>query len=149
MRLSTRSRYGVRLMLALAANKQKKPVFLKDIANSEEISEKYLSQIIIPLKGKGLVTTFRGAHGGYLLSRPASEITLRDIVEPLEGDLSLVDCVTNPGVCGRANECATREVWDELSSLLLNFLETVTLEDLMKKSSKITKSYMSKSDYSI
>lgn len=149
MRLSTRSRYGVRLMLALAANKQKKPVFLKDIANAEEISEKYLSQIIIPLKGKGLVTTFRGAHGGYLLSRPASEINLRDIVEPLEGDLSLVDCVTNPGICDRANECATREVWDELSSLLLNFLETVTLEDLIKKSSKITKSNMSKSDYSI
>lgn len=149
MRLSTRSRYGVRLMLALASNKQKKPVFLKDIAHSEEISEKYLSQIIIPLKGKGLVTTFRGAHGGYLLSRPASEITLRDIVEPLEGDLSLVDCVTNPGICDRANECATREVWDELSSLLLNFLETVTLEDLIQKSGKISKSNMSKSDYSI
>jgi Rrf2 family protein len=136
-------------MLSLAGNKQKKPVFLKDIAHSEEISEKYLSQIIIPLKGKGLVTTFRGAHGGYLLSRPASEITLRDIVEPLEGDLSLVDCVTSPGICDRASECATREVWDELSSLLLNFLETVTLEDLIKKSSKISKSNMSKSDYSI
>lgn len=149
MRLSTRSRYGVRLMLALAGNQQKKPVFLKDIANSEEISEKYLSQIIIPLKGKGLVTTFRGAHGGYLLSRPASDITLRDIVEPLEGDLCLVDCVTNPGICSRANECATREVWDELSSLLLNFLETVTLEDLINKSKKITSLHKSGSDYSI
>ncbi len=149
MRLSTRSRYGVRLMLALAANKQKKPVFLKDIANSEEISEKYLSQIIIPLKGKGLVTTFRGAHGGYLLSRPASEISLREIIEPLEGDLSLVDCVNNPGVCDRANACASREVWDELSSLLLNFLDTFTLEDLIKKSSKITNHNSFKTDYSI
>jgi len=149
MRLSTRSRYGVRLMLALAVNKQKKPVFLKDIAHSEEISEKYLSQIIIPLKGKGLVTTFRGAHGGYLLSKPASEISLREIIEPLEGDLSLVDCISNPGVCDRANACATREVWDEMSSLLLNFLDTFTLEDLIKKSSKITISNMSSSDYSI
>jgi Rrf2 family protein len=149
MRLSTRSRYGVRLMLALAVNKQTKPVFLKDIANSEEISEKYLSQIIIPLKGKGLVTTFRGAHGGYLLSKPASEITLREIIEPLEGDLSLVDCISNPAVCDRANACATREVWDEMSSLLLNFLDTFTLEDLIKKSSKIANTNKSKSDYSI
>jgi len=149
MRLSTRSRYGVRLMLALAVNKQKKPVFLKDIAGSEEISEKYLSQIIIPLKAKGLVTTFRGAHGGYLLSKPASEISLRDIIEPLEGDLCLVDCVNNPGVCDRSNECATREVWDELSSLLLNFLDTFTLEDLINKSKKIINSHKSGSDYSI
>jgi len=149
MRLSTRSRYGVRLMLALAVNKQKKPVFLKDIAGSEEISEKYLSQIIIPLKAKGLVTTFRGAHGGYLLSKPASEISLRDIIEPLEGDLCLVDCVNNPGVCDRSNECATREVWDELSSLLLNFLDTFTLEDLINKSKKITNSLIHGSDYSI
>jgi len=149
MRLSTRSRYGVRLMLALAENRQKKPVFLKDIASSEEISEKYLSQIIIPLKGKGLVTTFRGAHGGYLLSRPASEISLREIIEPLEGDLSLVDCVGNPGVCDRSNACASREVWDEMSLLLLNFLDTFTLEDLIKKSGKITKSNTLKSDYSI
>ena len=149
MRLSTRSRYGVRLMLALGANKLSKPLFLKDIASSEEISEKYLSQIIIPLKAKGLVTTFRGAHGGYLLSRPASEITLRDIIEPLEGDLSLVDCVGNSAVCGKANECATREVWDEMSSLLLNFLDTFTLEDLIRKSGNIKSSQKSGSDYSI
>ena len=136
-------------MLALAENKQKKPVFLKDIANAEEISEKYLSQIIIPLKGKGLVTTFRGAHGGYLLSKPASEITLREIIEPLEGDLNLVDCVNNPGICDRANACATREVWDEMSSLLLNFLDAFTLEDLIKKSNKISNFNKSNSDYSI
>ncbi len=149
MRLSTRSRYGVRLMLALAVNKQNKPVFLKDIASSEEISEKYLSQIIIPLKGKGLVTTFRGAHGGYLLSRPASEITLRDIIEPLEGDLNLVDCVGNSSVCEKSNECATREVWGEMSSLLLNFLDNFTLEDLIKKSGKIKNSQKTGLNYSI
>ncbi len=134
MRLSTRSRYGVRLMLSLAMNEKKNPVFLKDIAHSEDISEKYLSQIIIPLKAKGLVTTYRGAHGGYLLSRPSSKITLRDIIEPLEGDLSLVDCVQSPTICDRAGACATREVWNEMSSLLLNFLDTFTLEDLINKS---------------
>ena len=149
MRLSTRSRYGVRLMLALAMNNRKGPAFLKDIASSEEISEKYLSQIIIPLKASGLVTTFRGAHGGYLLSRPATEITLRNIIEPLEGDLSLVDCVHNPGICNRAISCATREVWDEMSVLLLNFLDTFTLQDLIKKSGRLKKSFASAPDYSI
>lgn len=132
MRLSTRSRYGVRLMLVLGSSDSKKPLFLKDIAASEEISEKYLSQIIIPLKAKGLVTTFRGAHGGYLLSRPASGIKLREIVEPLEGDLSLVDCVGNPNVCGKSTACVTRDVWEGMSTLLRDYLEGITLEDLIR-----------------
>lgn len=149
MRLSTRSRYGVRLMLALAMNKSKEPVFLKDIANSEKISEKYLSQIIMPLKAKGLVATFRGAHGGYLLGKPASEITLRNIVEPLEGDLSLVDCVGNPGICDKSTVCAAKQVWDEMSSILLGFLDTFTLDDLIKKSSKIKNAEKAISDFSI
>ena len=149
MRLSTRSRYGVRLMLALGLNDKKEPVFLKDIAHSEGISEKYLSQIIIPLKAKGLVTTFRGAHGGYLLSRPASEIKLRDIIEPLEGDMSLVDCVNAPDICGKSTECVTREVWTEMSLLLLNFLDTYTLDDLVKKYKKKKESCSSSTDYTI
>jgi Rrf2 family protein len=133
MRLSTRSRYGVRLMIALALNSGGAPRFLKDIARSEDISEKYLSQIIIPLKSHGLVTTFRGAHGGYLLGRPAAEITLRDIIEPLEGDLGLVDCVANAGVCDRSSECVTRGVWTEMSALLLGFLESISLDELTKR----------------
>lgn len=120
-------------MLSLGLSEKREPVFLKDIARSEDISEKYLSQIIIPLKAKGLVTTFRGAHGGYLLSRPASEIKLRDIIEPLEGDLGLVDCVGAPDICGKSTECVTRDVWNEMSSMLLDFLDSFTLEDLIKK----------------
>jgi len=133
MKLSTRSRYGVRLMLALGVSESRNPVFLKEIAASEDISEKYLSQIIIPLKAKGLVTTFRGAHGGYLLSRPASEIKLREIIEPLEGDLSLVDCVGNSDICDKSVACVTKDVWDQMSFLLREFLDSVTLEDLVKK----------------
>ncbi len=102
MKLSTRSRYGLRLMLALGSKEKKGPIFLKEIARSEDISEKYLSLIIMTLKSKGLVSTFRGAHGGYILGKPASEIRLIDIIEPLEGDLCLVDCVNKPGICERA-----------------------------------------------
>jgi Rrf2 family transcriptional regulator, cysteine metabolism repressor len=133
MRLSTRSRYGLRLMLSLGINEKRGPIYLKDIARSEEISEKYLSQIIIPLKAKGLVNTFRGAHGGYLLSRPASQIRLSEIIEPLEGDLGLVDCVNNSDVCGRSTECVTREVWCDMSAMLMEFLSSLTLEDLIQK----------------
>ena len=133
MRLSTRSRYGLRLMLSLGISQKREPTFLKDIARSEEISEKYLSQIIIPLKAKGLVNTFRGAHGGYVLSRPASQIRLREIIEPLEGDLGLVDCVNNSDVCNRSTECVTREVWCDMSTMLIEFLGALTLEDLIQK----------------
>jgi len=133
MKLSTRSRYGLRLMLALGASEKKGPVFLREIARAEGISEKYLSQIIIPLKAKGLVTTFRGAHGGYLLGRPASEIRLREIIEPLEGDLCLVDCVANATLCGRSTECVTRDIWKGMDTVLTEYLDSVTLEDLVQK----------------
>src|SRR4030042_540461 len=95
MKLSTRTRYGVRLMVALALNYGKDPVFLKDIAKGENISEKYLSLIIIPLRGVNLVNSVRGAHGGYNLSKEPSQITLKEIVDVLEGECSLVDCVKN------------------------------------------------------
>lgn len=149
MKLSTRSRYGLRLMLALALNKNKKPIFLKDIARAEEISEKYLSQIIIPLKARGLVNTFRGAHGGYVLSRSASKIKLLDIIEPLEGDLCIVDCVKKPDMCSRSTECVTREIWDEMSVLLTGFLEKLSLEDITEKYKNKTGIAQNSGDYSI
>ncbi len=131
MKLSTRSRYGVRLMLELALNYGKGPIYLKDIARSEEISEKYLGQIIIPLKSSGLVNSTRGAHGGYLLSRPPSSITIRDIVDVLEGGLSLVECVQNPSQCTRINICVSRNVWAALENKINETLQSVTLEDLI------------------
>ena len=149
MKLSTRSRYGVRLMLSLAVSDTGNPVLLKDIAASEGISEKYLSQIIIPLKGRGLVSAFRGAHGGYLLSRPASDIKLREIIEPLEGDLSLVECVGSPNICGRSVLCVTKEIWDKMSLLLADFLDSITLEDLAKTYRGKRESLTDSVDYSI
>jgi Rrf2 family protein len=131
MKLSTRTRYGVRLMVVLARNYGKGPVYLKDIANEEEISEKYLSQIIIPLRGIGLVTSSRGAYGGYVLSKPASEIRLREIVEVVEGDC-LVDCVKNPSFCSRAETCATRDVWDLLGEKISETLDSITLDQLLE-----------------
>ncbi len=134
MKLSTRTRYGVRLMLELARNKGNGQIFLKDIAHEEEISEKYLSLIIIPLKSAGLVNSMRGAHGGYTLARDPSEITLKEIVDVLEGDTCLVDCVKNSSTCSRAETCASRDLWSIVSDGISRTLGSVTLADLAKMS---------------
>ncbi|MFH1079226.1 MAG: Rrf2 family transcriptional regulator [Pseudomonadota bacterium] len=132
MKLSTRTRYGVRLMLALARTYGRGLVFLKDVAKGEEISEKYLSQIIIPLRGAGLVNSNRGVHGGYTLARSPAEITLRQIVEPFEGDC-LVDCVNNPASCPRVLTCASRDVWKLLGGEITETLNGITLEQLLHR----------------
>ena len=119
-------------MLELALHYEQGPVFLKDIAKNEEISEKYLSQIIIPLKAYGLVNSFRGAKGGYVLSRPPSQITLKAIVEILEGGLDLLECVGNASVCGRVSKCVTRDIWSLLGQTISNTLGAITLQDLVR-----------------
>ena len=132
MKLSTRTRYGVRLMVVLAHNYGKGPVFLKDIAKGENISEKYLSLIIIPLRGVNLVNSVRGAHGGYKLSKEPSQITLKEIVDVLEGDCSLVECVKNPSTCERSPICATHDVWAMIGEKISETLRSVTLDQLVK-----------------
>ena len=132
MELSTRSRYGLRLMLELASNKKHEPMLLKDIARRQDISEKYLSQIVLSLKNKGLVNTYRGAHGGYLLGKPAEEVSLQEIVETLEGSLSLVPGVRDSNNSKNSIESVAQNVWSNMSSLLTNYLKEVTLADLVK-----------------
>ena len=137
MRLSTRARYGTRLMLELALNFKKGTIFLKDIARKEEISEKYLSHLVIPLKASGLVSSSRGAHGGYMLAKSPSQITLREIVQTLEGSISFVECVKNPSICSRVSKCATRSIWEKLDEKISDELSSVTLEDLVNSQKEI------------
>ena len=133
MRISTRARYGLRLMLDLAIKHGKGPIFLKDVSRSQEISEKYLGQIIMPLKAAGLVQSFRGAHGGYTLRRDPDKITVREIVATLEGDLNLVDCVTKPSSCERFPGCVTQQVWCQVAKAVMDTLEAITLAELVKR----------------
>ena len=137
MKLSTRSRYGVRMMLDLASHFGGKPVFLKDIAAREKISEKYLSLIVIPLRSAGLIRSIRGARGGYVLARDPKDISLRNIVEAVDGETCLVNCVRNPETCDRASTCPTRDLWTFLGTRINETLESVTLAQLAK--SKATK----------
>jgi len=133
MKLSTKGRYGVRLMLDLAEHCDLGPVFLKDIAERQGISEKYLWQLISVLKNAGLVNSLRGAHGGYLLAKPSSEITLKDIIFVLEGQICLVDCLDAPSQCKRAEMCVTRDVWREINDTISLTLEGLTLAKLVEK----------------
>jgi len=139
MKLSTRARYGVRLMLALAENYTKEPVYLKDIARQEDISEKYLSLIIIPLRNIGLVTSIRGAYGGYNLAKDPKEINLKEIVDVLEGDCSLVDCVKDPSSCPRASACVSHDVWAIIGEKISETLSSITLDKMVRMNQKKVK----------
>ncbi|OPY06115.1 MAG: HTH-type transcriptional regulator CymR [Syntrophaceae bacterium PtaU1.Bin231] len=129
MKISAKARYGVRLMMVLARNYGSGPIFLKDIAKKEEISEKYLGQIVIPLRGAGLVLSSRGAHGGYMLAREPSEINLKQIVDILEGDC-LVRCIKDPSACTRVRTCASRDIWMLLGGKISETLGSVSLAEL-------------------
>jgi Rrf2 family protein len=138
MKLSTRARYGVRLMIVLALNYGKGPVFLKDIAKGENISEKYLSLIMIPLRSSGLVNSIRGANGGYILARAPAQINMKEIVDVLEGDSGLVDCVKNPSTCQRVPICVSRDVWAMIDGKISETLTAITLETLVKMNQEKT-----------
>jgi len=133
IRISTKGRYGTRVMLDLAINYGKVPILLKNIAQKQEISEGYLEQIIPSLKAAGLINSSRGAHGGYTLAKPPSKITLKEIIAALEGSLALSECIKTPQVCSRAGFCVTRELWDEISEKMINTLDSKTLQDLVNK----------------
>lgn len=134
MKLSTRARYGVRFMVSLAERFDENPSFLKDIATEQGISEKYLSLIVIPLRSAGLLLSTRGAHGGYSLARSPEKITLKEIVDALEGEPCLVDCVKEPSVCSRTDICPTREIWRTVGEKIAETLGEVTLDSLVARS---------------
>ena len=120
-------------MLELALHYGEGPVLLKDIAERQGISEKYLWQLINPLKTTGLVNSLRGAHGGYVLGKSPEAISLKAILQVLEGPLCLVDCVDNPSLCNRANSCISRDVWGEASKNMQQTLEDTTLAAMVEK----------------
>ena len=133
MKLSTRARYGTRFMFDLARHYGEGPIYLGDIARRQEISEKYLGNIVRPLKNAGLIRAQRGAHGGYMLSRHPGHINLFEVVRAVEGPLSLVECITDPEVCSHSNACIHRDVWNEVHQSIVRTLTSITLYDLVEK----------------
>ncbi len=134
IRLSTKGRYGTRLMLNLARhyNHDEEIVILKSVSDDEEISIRYLEQIIIPLKINRLVKSIRGAGGGYILARKPSKILISEIIQSLEGSFCLVDCIEERDYCHRTPTCAAHEIWKEASFILRNYFQSISLQDLVE-----------------
>ena len=131
MKLTTRSRYGTRMILDMALHGQNGPVRIKDIAARQGVSVKYLEKLVRDLKEAGFVRSRRGPRGGHELDKPLDAISVGDIVRALEGDLSLVECGDEAGPCPRQAECLTRGVWMEAARAMPEKLDSITLADLV------------------
>lgn len=133
MQLSTKVRYAVRAMIELALNYERGSLQLKEIARRQEISEKYLEQIMRQLRTHGYVNSKKGSYGGYFLARPPGEITVYDLVQAMEGPLALITCIDDPQLCSRANLCAAHDFWSRFNDKIARELSTTTLEDLARE----------------
>ena len=133
MKISTKGRYALRLMLDVALNSHGTAVPLRDVAQRQDISDKYLEQIVTQLSRAGLVRSVRGAGGGYLLTRDPAEYTVGEILRPLEGSLAPVSCVDGSECCGRAEQCVTLEVWREIQQAVSGVVDHITLAQLVER----------------
>jgi len=140
MKLSSRSRYGLRAVLDLALQYGKGPLQLKAIASREDISNKYLEQLMTILKTSGLVRSLRGPKGGYMLAKPPNEVKLNEVFTVLEGPLVTVECLQHPQFCPRCAECITRQVWSDVQDAMLGVLESINLQDLVDQARSINTS---------
>jgi Rrf2 family iron-sulfur cluster assembly transcriptional regulator len=131
MKLSTKTRYGTRLILDMAQHYGQGAIQLGEIANRQNISLKYLEQIIRPLKKANYVKSFRGAKGGHMLTKPPAEISVGEVVAVLEGGKTLVRCENDPENCERVDSCLTRYLWLEAAEAMFQRLSSITFADLM------------------
>jgi len=137
MKLSTRSRYGIHAMYDLACCGAEEPQSIKAIAERQGIPEAYLEQLIGPLRRSGLVRSVRGAQGGYLLAERPEDITVGQVIRALEGDLNLIDCLSEEDACGKSRSCATRIVWRKLRDGVNQILDGITLKDMIDDHERI------------
>jgi Rrf2 family protein len=137
MRLSTKSRYGLRALFDIAYNSANHPAQIQDISRRQKISPRYLEQIFQSLKRKGILRSKRGPQGGYILAKNPEDITVKDIVQATEGDMLLVDCVPHAKKkkddCHFTGNCVTQTVWQEASQKLDELFAGITLKDLCEK----------------
>jgi Rrf2 family protein len=131
MKVTTRSRYALRLLVQLARHYRQGPVSLRIIARDQQISAKYLGQLVLPLRKKGLIKSQSGTLGGYELARPPRTVTMRQVMEVFEPVTVPVPCVAHKAACGRWPDCPTRPLWAKLGSKIGSWLNTITLQDLL------------------
>ena len=131
MKISTKGRYGLRILVDLATHNDGKPRLIRDIAESQAISEKYISRLVIDLRRAKMIRSIRGVKGGFHLAMAPKDITLLDVLEAMEGPLSIVGCVSSPKKCNRTEACAAHEIWSSLNEKIREIMRGVTLEDVL------------------
>ena len=141
MKLSTRTRYGMRATIELAQHNAPRPLQLKLIAERQDISVKYLEQLMSMLRSAGFVRSVRGSKGGYVLAKPPEQIKLSDLFHSLEGTVTTAECTDNQDYCGRSADCAAREVWVKVEAAINEVLGKITLADLVKSAKKRASDY--------
>lgn len=136
MKISTKGRYGLTIMIELAKHHGEGPIPLRQIAAEKDLSEAYLEQLVSPLRNAGLVKSVRGAYGGYMLAHTPEEISAADVVKVLEGPIQIVEGIEN-------EEAAQRELWIRIRDAVKTVLDTTSLEDLAKYTDEqLTDGYM-------
>ncbi|MFW5722085.1 MAG: RrF2 family transcriptional regulator [Desulfohalobiaceae bacterium] len=131
MKLSTKCRYGTRAMVEIARRYGQGPVKRREIAQTQDISDSYLENILIALKHGGLIETIRGARGGYVLKVPPGEISLLEVFNALEGPFLPVGCLDSDETCGRLDDCQTRQAWKRLQEAVESVLRKETIQSLL------------------
>jgi Rrf2 family transcriptional regulator, iron-sulfur cluster assembly transcription factor len=137
LKFNTKTRYGVRTVLEIALNQAKGSVFQKDIAEKQEISVRYLDNIIAALKTAGLISTLRGKKSGYILTRKPSEISIYDIHTAFEPGINIVDCLAVNKECEKELSCASKFFWNELNDLIVSYMKSKTIADMVEKHDKM------------
>ncbi len=133
MKISTKGRYGLRILLDLALHGSGHPRMIRDIAESQQISEKYISRLIINLRQAGLVRSVRGAGGGYFLARKPESVSILEVIEVMEGPLALIDCVGRDDKCVRSQDCIAREAWTELNAGIKDVFSGMTIRNVLDR----------------
>ena len=144
MKLTTRGRYATRAMLELATHRRNGPVRLKTLAIAQDLSVRYLQKLFWILKSAQLIRSIRGPSGGYVLARPAEEIRVLDVVEAVEGEVAIVECVTNPDFCSRSDHCPARRLWAKTGEAVSGILGSTTLQNLVRDADKRERMYHTK-----
>ncbi len=133
MKLSTKGQYATRALLDVAQHPDDQPVQIRDIAQRQQIPQRYLEHLITPLIAAGILVSTRGPRGGVSLVRSPDDVSLDEVIHLLEGSVAPVECVNNPSLCDRSKLCAVRDVWDDLKKAIDGVLSSVTLSDLVQR----------------
>lgn len=134
MRITTKGKYGILMLVQIASQESGKAIPLKEISKRQNISEKYLEQIIIPLTKAGIVKSIRGSQGGYVIGVDPASLTAGQLLEILEGEQSLRACIGEVGGCPRVGTCAAIDLWKDVNRAISSVIDNVSLADLVERS---------------